>query len=60
MRAGDVFAMLIELYASQGGLREVHALMEQARRRRVELRDFVDGALVERAYAAAGAPPPAE
>eukprot|EP00743_Colponemidia_sp_Colp-15_P005070 GILK01005459.1.p1 GENE.GILK01005459.1~~GILK01005459.1.p1 ORF type:complete len:1424 (+),score=370.05 GILK01005459.1:129-4400(+) len=54
LRAGDVFAFLIEFYHGQGKLQEAYNLIERMRQRRIILSPYLDQEIVDAVYHAMG------
>jgi intraflagellar transport protein 140 len=58
VRAGDVFAQLIEQYASEGNYSDAHRTVEQMRSRNILLAPYLDRVLIETIYNNVGLPAP--
>lgn len=54
VRVGDVFALLVEFYTSQGNNTEAYSLIEKMRDRNIVLSFYLEQSLVENVYASMG------
>eukprot|EP00667_Euglena_gracilis_P000441 EG_transcript_441 len=54
VRVGDVFALLVEFYTSQGNYGEAYQLIEKMRDRNIVLSYYLEQSLVENVYASMG------
>jgi len=54
VRVGDVFALLIEFYHSQGNMQQAYVLIEKMRERKIILNPYLDSQLIEQVYTAMG------
>ena len=54
VRVGDVFALLVEYYHSQGNMQQAYMLIEKMRGRNIILSPYVDSELIEQVYSAMG------
>ena len=58
VRVGDVFALLIEFYHSQGNMQQSYVLIEKMRDRNILLNPYLDADLIQQTYAAVRPLPP--
>lgn len=58
VRAGDIYALLIEFYYSQNNFEQCHATIELMRERSIVLNYFLDRKLVDNVYRTLGQPSP--
>merc|ERR1711988_93599 len=54
VRVGDVFALLVEYYHSQGNMQQAYMLIEKMRGRNIILSPYLDSELIEQVYSAMG------
>jgi len=54
VRVGDVFALLVEFYHSQGNMQQAYVLIEKMRDRQIVLNPYLDADLIEQVYQAMG------
>lgn len=58
VRAGDVFAALVELFVARGEWQQAYRTIERMQQRRIELAPYLEQELINNVYAQVGVAPP--
>merc|ERR1712127_166268 len=54
VRVGDVFALLVEFYHSQGNMQQAYVLIEKMQERKIIINPYLDTELVDQVYQTMG------